>query len=238
MLCSVVAVYWCFRGICCLHHQCRMTCITDGGSRLLWKVGTHTRLHAITLNNILFLILKSSHVIETGDWKWLLESHSKITTILAMHSTVQLWLYCQEFAPTLFGVCIRAGVWEWKEDLCLCVCVLYIYSFKKSNPFLSFSLPVLEYKCHKWEQSTVLQHILKFSSSFYIAILCVYIRAPLNFWTSLLRFTKLVINVMPGGTNHMWYLILGCLNDVWQWTLEEYGNFCWSNFIKCKTAWI
>jgi len=58
---------------------------------------------------------------------------------------------------------------------------IYIYAFKKSNPFLSFSLPVLEYKCLKWEQSTVLQQILKFSSSFYIAILCVCIRAPLNF---------------------------------------------------------
>ena len=35
---------------------------------------------------------------------------------------------------------------------------MYIFIFiKKSNPFLPFSLPVLEYKCLKWEQSTVLQ---------------------------------------------------------------------------------
>ena len=112
----------------------------------------------------------------------------------------------------------------------------YVY-IQKSDPFLSFSLPVLEYECLKWEQSTVLQRILKFSSSFYIAILCLYICAPLNFWTSSMRLTKLVINVMPGVTNHIWYLILGSLNDVWQSILEEFENFCWNNFIKCKTAW-
>jgi hypothetical protein len=53
------------------------------------------------------------------------------------------------------------------------MCV-YIQSFKKLNPFLSFILPVLEYKCLKQEQPTVLQHILNFSSCFYIATICVY----------------------------------------------------------------
>ena len=101
VLLCIVGIYWSFRGIYCLHHQCRMTCITNGGSSFLWKVGTLTRLHVITLYNILFLILKSTHVIETGDWKWLLESNWKITTIHAIQNTVQLWVYCQEYAPLL-----------------------------------------------------------------------------------------------------------------------------------------
>ena len=143
MLCSVVAVYLCFRGICCLHHQCRMTCITGGSNRFLWKVGTHTRLHAITFNNILFLILKSSHVIETGDWKWLLESKSKITTILAMHSTLQLWLYCQEFAPTLFGVLYYGRSMRMETEPMFIYIYIYIY-IHSENP-IHFCLSIFHF---------------------------------------------------------------------------------------------
>jgi hypothetical protein len=59
--CSLVDVYHCFRGSCCLHHHRP----DDGGSKDLWNVGKLLPDEVLATSNIIALMMEAARTSET-----------------------------------------------------------------------------------------------------------------------------------------------------------------------------